>query len=177
MSTAPQPLQPHPRIVNGDRAGSFEWTLSWVAVFILPFALSGCTDSSQFALGRELDSCIGNVPTACTLSAGCVLDGDHYVEGVFPSARRIVVRTAGEADIQLALFLSEQKAPGTELTITAHEPGCGDRTTWDNAGRDLFRMADANGVLLVPMHVNNPGDHLVEFVSDAYCRYALKLNP
>jgi hypothetical protein len=149
-----------------------------VAIAIVTLALcGGCTDQSQFAIGRQLDSCIGNVPTACTLAAGCVLDNDHYIEGVFPSARRFVARTDGEATIQVAFFFDEQRAPGTELQVTAHEPGCGDRTTWDNNGRDLFRMADANGVLLVPLHVNNPGDHLVEFVSDAYCRYALKLNP
>ena len=162
---------------SGNSGRTERLEISRIGVLLLPIALWGCTDQSQFALGRQLDSCIGNVPTACTLSAGCVLDSDHYLEGVFPSARRIVVRTDGGATIQVAFFFTDQRAPGTELQVTAHEPGCGDRTTWDSGGRDLFRMADENGVLIVPLHVNNPGDHLVEFVSDAYARYALKLNP
>ena len=139
--------------------------------------IAGCGDASTFTFGHDLETCESNVPTACTLSAGCVLDSNRYLEGRFPSARRFVARTAGDSTLRIGFLFTDERAPGTELVVTVHEPGCGDRTTWDNGGRDLFRMADTSGVLVIPLRVNQPGDHLVEFVSDAYCGYALKLDP
>ena len=136
----------------------------------------GCGDQSTFAVGRDLQICDSNLPTACGLAARCVLDDTHYLQGRFPSARRFIVRTAGEATIRFQLLLTDEHTPGTELQFIVHEPGCGDRQTWDSAGQDPFRLTGGDGVLSVPVHVTQPGDHLVEFVSDAYCAYALKLN-
>ena len=87
------------------------------------------------------------------------------------------MRTEGEADLRLGFLLSERRAPGTLMEVTAYEPNCGDRSIWDSQGRDLFRLAGEDGVLLTTLHVRRPGDHLIELVSDAYSRYALKLNP
>lgn len=139
--------------------------------------LGACADDSSFTLGRDEEACVGNVPTACTLAAGCVLDEGHFLTGKFPSARRFVVRAPGGSTIRIGILLTDQRAPGTELVVTVHEPGCNDRYTWDSAGRDLFRLADANGVVVIPATVRQGGDHLVEFVSDAYCAYTLALNP
>ena len=138
---------------------------------------AGCGDEVSFALGRELTTCDGNVPTACTLSAGCVLDQDHYLSGHFPGARRFIARAAGGETLRIGLLLTDQRSPGSELIVTVHEPNCSDRHTWDSGGRDIFRVADSTGVLVVPVQVRQPGDHMVEFVSDAYCDYALVLDP
>ena len=137
----------------------------------------GCGDQSTFALGRELDACASNLPTACGLAARCVLDEAHYLDGHFPSARRFIARTDGEATLRFGLLLSDEQAPGTELQFIVHEPTCSDRYSWDSNGQDLFRLTGSDGVLVVPIDVHRAGDHLVEFVSDAYCSYALKLNP
>lgn len=138
--------------------------------------LAGCGEDSTFALGLDLEVCEANLPTACSVSARCVLDGRHYLSGRFPSARRFIVRTEGEADLGFAILLTDERAPGTTLEVTVHEPNCADRVTWDSAGRDLFRLVGSDGVLLVPAAVRRAGDHLVEIVSDAYCGYALRLN-
>jgi hypothetical protein len=140
-------------------------------------ALASCDAQSQFTQGRDLDVCQSNIPTACILSAGCVLDDNHYLAGKFPSSRRFAVHTGGDETIRFGLAFTEEKAAGSELVITVHEPGCGDRVEWDNGGSDIFHMADSSGVLIIPLKVRAPGDHLVELVSDAYCGYALKLNP
>jgi hypothetical protein len=137
--------------------------------------LGGCSDVSSFSYGLSLDPCDGNVPTACTLSASCVLDGSHYIAGSFPSARRFVVRSAGDQTVNVAILLTDERAPGTQLVFTIHEPACGDRTTWDTGGRRLFDLTDSSGILVVPLHVSQAGDHLVEFFSDAYCGYAMKI--
>jgi hypothetical protein len=146
-------------------------------VLACTLAASGCGDQSTFALGRQLDACEENLPTACGVSARCVLDGDHYLSGMFPSARRFLVRTAGETTLHFLLLLTDEHAPGTDLELTVHEPTCGDRSVWDSAGRDLFRLTDQDGVLALPMSASLPGDHLVELASDAYCSYALRLDP
>ena len=138
---------------------------------------AGCGDDSTFTLGRDLEICESNLPTACGLAARCVLDEQHYLAGNFPGSRRFIARTGGEETIRFSLFLSDERAPGTELQIIVHEPSCGDRYVWDSGGQDLFRLVSGSGVLTVPITVRQPGDHLVEFVSDAYCAYALKLNP
>lgn len=138
--------------------------------------LSGCGDSAAFTLGRDFNVCDENLPTACALAARCVLDPDHYIAGTFPSARRFVARTKGDATLRISLLLTVERAPGTELQLIVHEPSCADRVTWDSAGQDLFRLTGSDGVLEVPIHVVHPGDHLVELVSDAYCDYSLKLD-
>ncbi len=141
---------------------------------LLLVLLCGCGDDSTFALGRTLDDCLENVPTACGVSAGCVLDDSHYLSGSFPSARRFIVTTTGEVTIGFQLLLTDQRAPGTELQLIVHEPSCGDRYEWDSSGRDLFQLTGSDGVLDLPIHVVHPGDHLVELSADAYCGYALK---
>lgn len=149
-----------------------------VAVAITLAALAaGCGEDSTFTLGRDLDPCIGNVPTACTLSGGCVLDEGHYITGTFPSARRFVVRTGGGEALRIGILLFDQRSPGTELLVNVSEPSCGDRFTWDSGGRDLFRLADSGGVVVIPVETRLPGDHLVELFSDAYCGYTLAINP
>ena len=135
-----------------------------------------CGNDSTFTIGRDLEICEDNVPTACGLPGRCVLDTSHYLAGRFPGSRRFIIRTDGEATMRLQLLLSDQRAPGTELQIIVHEPGCGDRSVWDSGGQDLFRLASAAGVVTVPLGVRQPGDHLVEFVSDAYCGYDLEWN-
>jgi hypothetical protein len=144
-------------------------------VLLAPAA--GCGDESTFALGRELEVCEENLPTACGISARCVLDTDHYLEGTFPNARRFIARAAGGTTMHFQVLLTDQYAPGTELQLTVHEPNCAESHVYDSAGQDLFRVAGSDGVILIPMLVSRPGDHLVEVVSDAYCSYALKWDP
>ncbi|MBI4509326.1 MAG: hypothetical protein HY698_06795 [Deltaproteobacteria bacterium] len=136
--------------------------------------LAGCGQELEFTIGREFEACEANLPTACGATARCVLDGEHYLGGQFPGTRRFLVRTEGETTIKFQLLLGDQRAPGTELRLVVHEPGCGDRYEFDSAGQDIFRLAGNDSVLGIPIHVTRAGDHLVELVSDAYASYLLK---
>lgn len=144
--------------------------------WLCALALLGCSETSTFTVGRDLEICEGNVPTACAVTGRCVLDDAHYLEGTFPGSRRFIVRTEGEATLRFELFLYERKNPGTELRVVAYEPACADRTIYDSAGQDVFRVAASDGILRVELRVTRPGDHLIELSSDAYCRYALKVD-
>ena len=139
---------------------------------LVALAAAGCADEGLFTAGRDLDVCDGAFPS-CMGSAHCVLDTDHYIAGVFPSGQRFIVRSNGGVTLLFQIQIAEQKAPGTELRLTVYEPGCGDDRLYDTSGRDLFRLIGADGVLQIPIEVAQPGDHLVELTSDAFCSYAL----
>jgi len=139
------------------------------ALLLLP----GC-DVQTFTVGLDREPCEANLPTACGAVAHCVLDSEHYLDGEFPSARRFIIRTDGEASFELQFLIFDQRTPGTELLVIVHEPSCGERYTWDSGGKDLFRMTGSDGVLRVPFHVVQRGDHLVEITADAYASYALR---
>lgn len=137
---------------------------------------SACSNESFFTVGRDLVTCEDSIPTACGSTARCVLDSNHYLKGDFPSGRRFIVRTTGEADPKFEIYLDERHAPGTYLRLEVSEPSCNEKSTYDSAGVDLFRLAGDDGILSIPMHTVRPGDHLVELSSDAYCSYVLRLS-
>ncbi len=135
-------------------------------------AAAGCQDNQVFAVGKTLDVCDGNYPS-CNGTARCVLDEDHYITGDFPSARRFLFRTTGEEAVLIQIFLDNEVAAGTELRLSTFEPGCGDEYVFDTNGTDLFRAAGTDGILQIHQQIVRGGDHLVEFVSDSFCRYTL----
>jgi len=145
----------------------------------LAFALLGlgaCNNESFFTIGRDPMVCEDSIPTACGTTARCVLDTSHYLSGDFPSARRFIVRTAGESDLKFEIYLDNRHAPGTSLRLEVSEPSCNEKETFDSAGADIFREAGDSGIITMPIHTIQPGDHLVELSSDAYCSYVLRFS-
>lgn len=136
--------------------------------------VTAACDAQTFTIGLDLEPCEANLPTACGAVAHCVLDTGHYLAGEFPSSRRFIIRTDGEASFELQFLLFDERTPGTELRVVVHEPSCGERYIYDSGGKDLFRLTGSDGVLRVPFHVIHRGDHLVELVADAYASYAVK---
>ena len=151
--------------------------MSGRAVFpCLLLALSGCSNESFFTLGRDHTVCEDTIPTACGMAARCVLDTSHYLDGEFPSGRRFIVRTPGEADLKFEIYFVERHAPGTSLILDVSEPSCNEKETYDSGGVDIFQAAGEDGIIAIPIHTTRPGDHLVELSSDAYCTYDLRLS-
>ena len=142
----------------------------------LMLALGGCSNSSYFTLGRDRMTCEDSIPTACGLTARCVLDTGHYLDGDFPSGRRFIVRTTDEADLKFEIYLDNRHSPGTSLRLEVAEPSCNEKVTYDSAGIDIFQDAGADGILAMPIHTVRPGDHLVELSSDAYSSYILRFS-
>ena len=143
---------------------------------LLLLALGACDNQSFFTLGLDRMDCEDSIPTACGSTARCVLDSSHYLDGDFPSGRRFIVRTTGEADLKFEIYLDDRHAPGTSLRLQVSEPSCNEKVTYDSAGTDIFQDAGADGILAIPMHTVRPGDHLVELSSDAYCSYVLRFS-
>ena len=142
----------------------------------LLLALGACDNQSFFTLGRDRMACEDSIPTACGSTARCVLDTGHYLDGNFPSGRRFIVRTTGEADLKFEIYLDARHAPGTSLRLQVSEPSCNEKVTYDSAGTDIFQDAGADGILEIPLHTVRPGDHLAELSSDAYCSYDLRFS-
>ncbi len=138
--------------------------------------LGACNNESFFTMGRDHTVCEDNIPTSCGQTARCLLDAHHYLDGEFPSGRRFIVRTMGEADLKFELYLDDRRAPGPSLRLEVSEPSCNERATYDSAGTDIFRDAGMDGILSISMHAIRPGDHLVELSSDAYCSYVLRFS-
>jgi len=150
-------------------------TGKWALALFLP-VLGTCNNESFFTMGRDRVVCEDNIPTACGATARCVLDTGHYLDGQFPGARRFIVRTTAEADLNFELYLDDRHAPGTSLQLVVSEPNCGEKSSYDSAGVNIFTSAGADGILSMPIHTIRAGDHLVELSSDAYCSYALRFS-
>lgn len=138
--------------------------------------LSGCAQSAgeAFAEGRTLDPCLDVLPS-CGGTAGCVLDGDEYAEGRFPSTMRFLVVTEGVADVAVAVLFDARGSSGADTRIAWYEPNCVDRDEWASKGIDVFREAGDDGVLERTGRVTQFGEHLVEVRSDAFADFLIKV--
>jgi hypothetical protein len=139
-----------------------------------------CKSAEDAFIGDRLLSLCNEAYWICDVPAGCVLDEKHYVEGVFPGVRRVVVVTEKEdVDVQVRLFLSKMDAPGTELLVQLYEPDC---TVNPDLGQahlldvDLFDKAGDDRTLLFDLNVVQIGEHLLEIYSDASMEYLLVID-
>jgi len=129
--------------------------------------------SCQFTSGASQNQCQDSIPAACGNIAHCVLDGSQYLEGQFPGSQSFVVRTAGPQVVTFSFTFQNRVSAGTGLSLTSTEPDCSQQSAYTSQG-DLFEAAGAGGVLSFPIRMTLPGDHLVQFNSDAYCSYDLR---
>lgn len=147
---------------------------------------AGClptTSEAAFTGGRGKKLCQGVFQTCLGKRAGCTLDDDSYLEGVFPGGQSVLVETApGDWTIKVVLFLApdgEGRSPGFETEVNWYEPGCTDQYRYqlsrEIGALDLFQRAGADNVFSVEQTVIEPGDHLVEVYSDATSRYLLRV--
>jgi hypothetical protein len=136
-------------------------------------ALGACSTENILALGRNQDVCEANLPPECSTAPRCVLDPDEYLDGKFPGAKAFIVRTDGAATVKFSLLLQNPKGSGTELLLRMQESNCSDIYTFDNAGRDVVRLANTDGIITIPLQVTRAGDHPVEITSDAYLDWSL----
>ena len=150
-----------------------------ISVFLLLIAatVSSCQSGAEAFVDDRLLSICDEAYQICGLPAGCVLDRDHYIEGVFPGSRRFVVVTESrDVKITVRLYFESQVAPGTQLLIHALEPTCtvdkaNAETVWEND--DIFEKAGSDRMLEFKMEVADEGEHLVELSSDAAAEYLL----
>ena len=137
------------------------------------------TAKEAFVGDRLLDVC-DEAYWICNYPTGCVIDQDHYVEGVFPGVERLVVETEEpETELKVRMFLSEMKSPGTELLVQVYEADCTlneDLAQAHLIDIDLFEEAGDDRMLSFDFKVLEPGEHLVELYSDSSAGYLLYIN-
>lgn len=142
----------------------------------------GCATGEASFVGKRLPNLCSESYYTCAVTAGCLLDDQHYVRGTFPGARRVVVQSELEdANYRVRLYLSDMQAPGTELLLQFFEPDCSLNGT---SGRvhledvDLFAEAGQDRTLIFDdLQVGEAGEHLVEIFSDASAEYLLIVEP
>jgi len=137
--------------------------------------LAGCPDpAAQFINGHLLEPCNGAWPV-CTEIAGCSIDQEYYLQGQFPGTRRFMIRTTGQAQIAVDIFLLTEGAIGLATRIDWWEAGCGSKSSAVTAGQDFFKESEVEGQFRRVESVYQPGDHLIEVDSDATAEYYLKV--
>jgi hypothetical protein len=140
--------------------------------------LAGCGDGGDiFVDGRARDLCVEAYPT-CGTVAGCLLEPERYVEGSFPGARRVVVRSETDNPaLEVRLWFSELTTSGTELLVQARDPDCTlDPREARVAEPDFDLIAEAGQdrtLILPPLRVDGPGEHLIEVFLDARADYRM----
>jgi hypothetical protein len=140
-----------------------------------------CETAEEAFIGDRINNVCVDAYVVCHRPTGCVLDSDHYVEGVFPGMRRVVIETE-EPDIKLSvrMFFSTTQSPGTELLIQLKEPNCivdiyhGREHMQDV---DLFHEAGDDRTLMFELFSGREGEHLLEIYSDAAAEYLLIVEP
>jgi hypothetical protein len=132
------------------------------------FLLVSCGVTS----GDDENPCNQNIPAACGTIAHCVLDSDQFLQGQFPGSQSFVVTTQAPEMVTFSFTFSDRISAGTTLVLTSTEPDCSERSTYMNPA-DIFQLSGASGVLSFPITMTEPGDHLIQFSSNAYCSYQL----
>jgi hypothetical protein len=148
-----------------------------LVISLLTLLSAACSDAeSVFTNGRAQVRCDGTLPV-CSTSAGCVLDDTNFAQSAFQlgGTTRVIVRTAGPADLEVALFFRTEESPGTDTEISWYEVGCSQSYTAQSAGRDVFVEAGTDRVFKRSQKVTTAGDHLVEIFSDAQAEVLLRV--
>jgi hypothetical protein len=140
-------------------------------------SLCSCKSAEEAFIDDRMLSLCDEAYWICDVAAGCVLEGDEYIEGIFPGVRRVVVDTEEEdVDIRVRLFFSKMEAPGTELLVQLYEPDCTinpDLGQVDLVDVDLFDEAGDDRILTFDLAAQQIGEHLLEIYSDSSVEYLL----
>ena len=139
--------------------------------------LSACESGEEAFLDDRLILPCQQAYHICNVPAGCVIDKNHYVEGVFPGTRRLVVKTeTRDVKLDVKLYIRSMAAPGTEILVQASEPDCTLDTSRAREHRidvDIFKEAGDDRTLGFDLEVSEKGEHLLELYSDASAEYLL----
>jgi len=163
--------------MNTVKRTSFVRALAAVVGALVVSGFCSCKSPEEaFIDDRMLSLCV-EAYWICNLPAGCVLEGDEYVEGIFPGVRRVVVVTEKEdVDVQVRLFFATMEAPGTELLVQLYEPDCTINTDLgqvDLVDVDLFEEAGDDRILSFDLNAQQIGEHLLEIYSDSSVEYLM----
>ena len=132
------------------------------------FVLAACDPTSEdaFIAGRAFDPCLQSIPACPGLFASCTLDETRYARATFPGEFRFLVKAEAGHEINVVVFLAQQRDSGLDTQIFWNEPGCSDVYRYDSEGRDLFELAEETNIIEEKQTVFEGGEHLIEIFTD-----------
>lgn len=145
-------------------------------VVALTLAGSSCIDEkSQFIFGRVLDKCNTEWPV-CDTIAGCLLGDSSYIEGNFPTNRKIAVQLFEPSTVTVSFFPQRVAGAGLETSINFFEDRCRSRVRVAVEGRTFIGESEQSSFVKRSVDLSGVGDHLIEFTSDARMQYLMKID-
>jgi hypothetical protein len=134
---------------------------------LIVVACAGCDPNSEdaFTQGRGYHPCFEVIPSCPGQYAACVLDDDNYTYADFPGSISFVTSADPEVEIEVMMYLTDQRDAGISTLIYWNEPGCTDVYSYDSAGRNLFQDANDH-IIRERKTVRHGGEHLIEIISD-----------
>lgn len=159
------------------KRGTVQVALGLCVLGALSGGVGACVSAEDAFVGARLERlCTQSIPICDTL-AGCVLDDKSYVSSSFPGGQRVIVRTDREvATVEVRLYLVTEEAPGTELSVQASAPDCGEVDQDRLADVDLFAAAGDDRTFTWTLDLPGRGDHLVELYSDMTADYLMTVD-
>ena len=147
------------------------------AALALAAALCGCGGSKDEFLGpRSRDACDQTWPV-CDRVVGCIVGGQTYLTGRFPSEGRFMVRLAEPSRVTVGLFIEGLAGTGTQdAFIHWWEDGCVRRIRDAVSAEDFVSEVDKTGYFSRSADLTGSGDHLIEFSADAQATYYVKVD-
>ena len=141
-----------------------------------PLVMGGCTGGKDaFLDGRIEDSCNQAWPV-CSTVAGCLLGTQSYMSGRFPGTAQFIVQLAEPSSVSISVYLDGVTSTGTEASLTYYESGCQGRVPNKVTGTEFTKESDQVGFFTRSASLQDIGDHLVTFRSDAQAEYVLKVD-
>ncbi len=139
--------------------------------------LAGCQAGEDAFVGDRLHILCDEAYWVCGAASGCVLDENHYVEGVFPGTRRVTVKTEDvNTEVQVRIYFSTMESPGTEFLIQLYEHDCtlnSELAAEHLVDVDVFEKAGDKRTLYFDLLVAQAGEHLLEIYADVSAEYVM----
>jgi len=137
--------------------------------------LCGCGGTKEEFLGaRSRDACDQTWPV-CDRVVGCIVGGQTYITGRFPSEGRFMVRLSEPSKVTVGIFIEGLAGTGTQdAFIHWWEDGCTRRIRESATAEDFVSEADKVGYFSRAADLTGVGDHLIEFSADAQASYSVK---
>lgn len=145
---------------------------------LLVATVAACDPGSEdaFTQGRAYDSCVQSINACPGQTATCVLDDKRFARTQFPGSINFMVEADPDSQIEVLIYLSDQRDAGFSTRIYWYEPGCSDVYVYDSAGRDLFEEAEETHIIQKKEKIYEGGEHLIEINSDMQAKVVIAVN-
>lgn len=148
-----------------------------VAALAAAGVITGCGGSKEAFIGsRSRDACNQTWPV-CDRVVGCIMGGQTYLTGRFPTRGSFMVRLAEPSAVKVGIFVDGVAGTGTDdAYIHWWEDGCTRRVRESATAVAFVAEVDKSGVFERTADLVGTGDHLIEFFSDAQAQYYVKVD-